>query len=108
MALTNTSLTDIFSSVYTSTGDSAVTVIYICNTSSITVFVTVCLVPRPQIVDDQQHAIYYNIPVAANDTYIIDSEKIILEHGDSIQIRVNSGYIFGTTRIIASVSSIAI
>ena len=108
MALTSTQLTDFFTSIYTSTDDSATTVIYLCNTSSNAVFVTVCLVPRSTVADDQLNAIYYNIPISSNDTYIIDTEKIILEHGDSIQARINSGYVLGITKVIATVSSISI
>lgn len=108
MALTSTQLTDAFTSIYTSTNDSAVTVVYLCNATSSTVFVTVCLVPRLAIANDQLNVIYYNIPIASNDTYIIDTEKIILEHGDSIQAKIHSGYVLNTTKVIATVSSIAI
>lgn len=108
MALTSTQLTNNFISIYTSTNDSAVTVVYLCNASSDPVFITICLVPRLDTANDQTNVIYYNIPIASNDTYIIDTEKIVLEHGDSIQARIQSGYIAGVTRVIATVSSISI
>lgn len=108
MALTSTQLTSLFTSIFTSTNDSAVTVLYLCNTSANPVFITICLVPRLDSPNEQVNAIYYNIPIAAYDTYIIDTEKIILEHGDSIQAKIHSGYIIGLTRVIATVSTIAI
>jgi len=108
MALTSTQLTSLFTSIYTSTNDSAVTVFYLCNASSSPVFVTVCLVPRSETANDQTNVIYYNIPIASHDTYVVETEKIILEHGDSIQAKIHSGYVSGMTRVIATVSSIAI
>lgn len=108
MALTSTQLTSLFTSIFTSTNDSAITVLYLCNTSSNPVFITVCLVPRLDTANEQVNAIYYNLPIAAYDTYVIDTEKIILEHGDSIQAKINTGFISGVTKVIATVSTIAI
>ena len=63
----------------------AVTVIYICNTSATDGDVDVYLVPNGQSVGSQ-HLIYKNLIIRSNDTYIIDSEKLILGTGDKIYI----------------------
>ena len=70
---------------YTAAGDVAVTVIYICNTSATDGDVDVYLVPNGQSVGSQ-HLIYKNLIIRSNDTYIIDSEKLILASGDKIYI----------------------
>lgn len=70
---------------FTATGDVAVTVIYICNTSATDGDVDVYLVPNGATVGSQ-HLIYKNLIIRSNDTYIIDSEKLILGNGDRIFI----------------------
>jgi hypothetical protein len=70
---------------YTASGEVAVTVIYICNTSATDGDVDVYIVPNGQSVGSQ-HLIYKNLIIRSNDTYIIDSEKLILGTGDKIYI----------------------
>lgn len=70
---------------YTASGEVAVTVIYICNTSGSDGDVDVYLVPNGDIVG-AQHLIYKNLIIRSNDTYIIDTEKLILGNGDKIYI----------------------
>ncbi len=84
--ITNFSVgTSTTTAAFTATGDVAVTVIYICNTSATDGDVDVYLVPNGETVGSQ-HLIYKNLIIRSNDTYIIDSEKLILGTGDSIFI----------------------
>ena len=84
--ITNFSVgTSTATAAYTAAGDVAVTVIYICNTSATDGDVDVYLVPNGQSVGSQ-HLIYKNLIIRSNDTYIIDSEKLILGNGDKIYI----------------------
>jgi hypothetical protein len=84
--ITNFSVgTSTSTAAYTAAGDVAVTVIYICNTSATDGDVDVYLVPNGQSVGSQ-HLIYKNLIIRSNDTYIIDSEKLILGTGDKIYI----------------------
>ncbi len=84
--ITNFSVgTSTSTAAYTAAGDVAVTVIYICNTSATVGDVDVYLVPNGQSVGSQ-HLIYKNLIIRSNDTYIIDSEKLILGTGDKIYI----------------------
>ena len=86
MAITNYQVgTSTSTAAYTAAGDVAVTVIYICNTSAADGDVDVYLVPNGQSVGSQ-HLIYKNLIIRSNDTYIIDSEKLILGTGDKIYI----------------------
>jgi hypothetical protein len=84
--ITNFSVgTSTTTAAFTATGDVAVTVIYICNTSATDGDVDVYLVPNGATVG-AQHLIYKNLIIRSNDTYIIDSEKLILGTGDRIFI----------------------
>ena len=84
--ITNFSVgTSTATAAYTASGDVAVTVIYICNTSATDGDVDVYLVPNGQSVGSR-HLIYKNLIIRSNDTYIIDSEKLILGTGDKIDI----------------------
>ena len=88
MAITNfpvgtSTLTAAFNN--TTGADVAVTVIYICNTSGTDGDVDVYVVPSIESVGSQ-HLIYKNLVIRANDTYIIDTEKLILASGDKIYI----------------------
>jgi len=84
--ITNFSVgTSTTTAAFTASGDVAVTVIYICNTSATDGDVDVYLVPNGETVGSQ-HLIYKNLIIRSNDTYIIDSEKLILGTGDRIFI----------------------
>lgn len=101
MAIQNTTLTTSYSSVYTSTGDSATTVIYFCNTSSSPVKFDLCVVPSGGS-PSASNQIYSEVEVAAKDTYIIDIEKLILEDGDSLRAKDDTGSV--TTVTVSYVS----
>jgi len=101
MAIQNTTLTTSYSSVYTSTGDSATTVIYFCNTSSSPVTFDLCVVPDGGS-PGSANQVYNQVEIAANDTYIIDMEKLILEDGDSLQAKDDTGSV--TTVTVSYVS----
>lgn len=87
MALTSTVLTTSTASVFTSDGENAITAIYLCNTGDTAVQFNIHAVPNGTTASDS-NLIYYHVPLAGNDTYVIDSEKLILEDLDSLQARV--------------------
>lgn len=60
----------------------AITCVYLCNMSDSTITANVYLVPLGAI--QSECKIYDSLDVAARDTAILDSEKIILENGESI------------------------
>ena len=70
---------------YTAAADVAVTVIYITNKSVSDGNVDVYVVPSAGSVSEN-FKIYNNLLIKAQDTYIIDSEKLILTTGDKIYI----------------------
>ena len=83
MALTSTVLTTSANSVYTSSANSAITTMYVCNTGNIAVQFDLHAVPAGASADIT-NVIYYQVPLAARDTYVIDSEKLVLGPGDAI------------------------
>jgi len=86
MAITNFPVgTSTSVAAFTASGDVAVTVIYICNISGSDGDVDVYVVPSAESVGSQ-HLIYKNLVIRSNDTYIIDTEKLILANGDKIYI----------------------
>lgn len=94
MALTSTSLTSTSATaVYTSTGNTACTVVYICNTSVSTVTVTV----NVGATATTANTIYKTLSINASDTYVIDSERLMFENGQSIWVTASSANAVVTT-----------
>ncbi len=69
--------------VYQSNGQTAVTTAYYCNRSPALITVNIHLVPSGQSAT-VDNIIYWAIQIAANDTYIMDTERLIFDQGDSI------------------------
>lgn len=86
MAITNFQVgTGTGTAAFTAAADVAVTVIYITNKSNEDGNVDVYVVPSAGSVGEN-FKIYNNLTIRARDTYIIDSEKLILATGDKIFI----------------------
>lgn len=86
MAITNFQVTaNTASPAFTASADTAVTVIYITNKSASDGNVNVYVVPSAGSVSEN-FKIYNNLLIPAQDTYILDTEKLILESGDRIYI----------------------
>lgn len=86
MAITNFQVTaNTASAAFTASADTAVTVIYITNKSASDGNVNVYVVPSADSVSEN-FKIYNNLLIPAQDTYILDTEKLILESGDKVYI----------------------
>ena len=86
MAITNHQVgTSTGTHAYQASADTAVTVIYITNKSSSDGTIDVYLLPNGQTVSEN-FKIYNQLTIKAQDTYIIDTEKTILEIGAKIYI----------------------
>jgi len=90
MAITNTLLDINPQEIYHSYGENAVTTIYLCNTSGSTVIVDLHACTG-NTTPDSTNLIYYQLAIAAGDTYVIDTEKIILENDDTLQATSDTG-----------------
>ena len=92
MAITNYQVgTTVSTGAYTSTDSNAVTAMYITNKTSSDGNVDVYVVPAASVASfesspNENFKIYNNLLIPATDTYVIDSEKLILDNGDKIYI----------------------
>jgi hypothetical protein len=103
MTILNTVLTNsTAASIYTSSGTSAITTIHLCNTTGSTVTANVYIVTSGGIAG-AGNAIYTNLSITGQNTYIINAEKFILSNGDSIRANCSAG-----SSVTATVSSIGI
>ena len=103
MAIKSTVLTNsTASSIYTSSGTSAITTIHLCNTTGAAVTANIYVVTSGNIAGSN-NAVYTNLSITAQNTYIVYAEKFILSNGDSIQANCTA-----SNSITATVSSIGI
>jgi hypothetical protein len=102
MALSQLTLTGSATSVFTSSGNNAVTTIYLCNFSASDRTVSIYLVPNTGTAGTG-NIIYQNVTIAAGDTYIIDTERLVLANGDSIQALASA-----TTSVTMTVSYVGV
>ena len=102
MTILNTVLTSgIASNVYTSSGSSAITTIHLCNTTGASVTCNVYLCTGSAVVAGASNAIYTNLSITAQNTYVIYAEKFILSAGDSI--RANCSAALSVTSTVSSI-----
>lgn len=105
MAITSTRL---FSTgptpVFTAVGQQAITVMYICNTSVANIAVNVnCIAGDDSSSSSQDNRIYSDLEIASNDTYVISTEKLILDNGDFLEVDSNTA-----DAVTVTVSSISV
>ena len=78
------------SAVYTSSGTTAITALYLCNYSGSTVNVSVYIVPDAGTAGDS-NIIYKDIAISAADTFLLDTERLILDNNETIQVAADAG-----------------
>lgn len=107
MAITNTRLTDTLPTrVFQASGQQVVSVMYICNTSDTIGNVAVnvyCINSDDSSAGSVDNIIYSKLEITQNDTYVISTEKLVLDNGDELEIEANVGNV-----ITVTVSSFAI
>jgi len=83
-------VTSTAAAVYTSTGDTAVTFLSLCNYSAGNVTANVFVVPNGDTTGNLT-AVLTEIEIAAKDTYQLyaGNEKLVLANGDSVQANAN-------------------
>lgn len=104
MAIVNSILTNgTAANIYASSGNSAITTIHLCNTTGATVTANVYLVTGSGVIAGASNAIYTNLSITAQNTYIVYAEKFILANGDSIRANCSAA-----NSVTATISSIGI
>jgi hypothetical protein len=104
MAIQSTALGTTVGNIYVSSGadGNVVSVAYFCNRSGNTTSFTLHLVPSGGSAT-ANNIVYSNKAITANDTYILELEKIILSTGDMLQASANTG-----NAVVATVSTLGI
>ena len=107
MAITQTLATNTLNAedhVFEATSSVAVTSIHLCNITASDATVNIYLLPEDgsTTVPTENNKLYNALTVQQTDTYIIDTEKMILETGDKIYIETpdSSGQVVCTISTI--------
>ena len=105
MAIRSTRLLDTNpTQVFLAAGQQAITVIYICNTTGGTVSVNVNVINDDDSTGSGiDNRIYSDLQINGNDTYVISTEKLILDDGNEIEITADT-----SDAVTVTVSSFAI
>jgi hypothetical protein len=96
MALAQAQLGTSVTTVYTSTGDSATTCIFFCNTNGTSETIDVYAVPSGDTAGITNQIID-TLTINSGDTYIMNVEKLVLSNGDSIQAVATTGSVVTCT-----------
>ena len=102
MAINNTALTTTAQAIYTSTDNSAITTIHLCNYTGSAIQANVYAVPAGGTANNST-VIYSNVQITAYNSLIVYAEKLILGNGDAIFANVSTN-----DAVTATVSSIGI
>lgn len=91
---------------FAATADTAVTSIHLCNITNSDAVIDIYLLPNDgsTTVPTENNKIYNALTVQATDSYIIDTEKMILSTGDKIYVQNADS----TGQVIVTVSTIGL
>ena len=82
--------------VYTSTNTSAITAIFLMNDDASTVTIQIYVVANGETAS-ASNKIIKDLSILASDTYVFDTEKLILDNGDTIQVSASTGSVVHVT-----------
>jgi hypothetical protein len=88
MSIINTALTTTAANIYVSSGNSATTVLHFCNYANLGATANVWVVPAG-LTANSGTIIYSNVLLTAQNTLVVDTEKLILSNGDAIVANVS-------------------
>lgn len=84
MAIAQATILNTTTTLYTSSGTTAVTVIYIVNDSASPITLQLYVVPSGGSATAATRVVK-DLAIAAGDTYIMDTERLVLDNGDTIR-----------------------
>ena len=92
--------------IFEATADTAVTSIHMCNITSSDATVNIYLLPEDgsTTVPTEENKIYNTLTISATDSYIIDTEKMILGNGDKIYVQ----NVDSSGQVIVTISTIGL
>ena len=94
MAISNSYINATITTVYTSSGTNAITSMIFCNYADSTLtdadtYLDLHIVPNGGTYNDQ-NKILHQLRIPAGETFIMDSERLVLESGDTVQAQTTS------------------
>ena len=115
MAISNTAITSSNTTIFTSSGNNAITTMIFCNTSAYVSatpalnqsLLYVYAVPNGGSIGTGT-LIINGLPIPAGETVSMDQEKLVLGVGDSVQATASYAWNGGVGNITATVSSLAV
>ena len=92
--------------IYEATADTAVTSIHMCNITSSDATINIYLLPEDgsTTAPTEENKIYNTLTISATDSYIIDTEKMILGNGDKIYVQ----NVDSSGQVIVTISTIGL
>ena len=96
MSITQQTVGTSATTIFTSTNSSAITAIYLMNDDSSAVTVQVHVVANGDSAG-ASNKIIKDLVISAGDTYIVDTERLILDNGDTIQASADTGSVLHST-----------
>ena len=102
MALSQASIGTSVTVLYTSTGQSATTCLFACNITGAPVTFSLYLVPSGDT-PGNGNIVLQDLSIPGGDTYMMNTEKLVLENGDTIQAVAGS-----SSAITASLSYVSV
>ena len=92
--------------IFEATADTAVTSIHMCNITSSDATINIYLLPEDgsTTAPTEENKIYNTLTISATDSYIIDTEKMILGNGDKIYVQ----NVDSSGQVIVTISTIGL
>ena len=102
MSITNANVAATATTVYTSSGNTVVSTLHLCNVTGSAAQISVRLVPSGGT-PGANNTIYSNLTINANDTHISSTERFVMGNGDFISATANTANAIISTVTYASV-----
>jgi hypothetical protein len=96
MAILNSSLATSAANIYASSGNSVVVTVYLCNTDTVARSVNMYLVPTAGTASSS-NIIIKDLVIAPSDTYIMNTERLVLANGEMLQADANANAVITAT-----------
>ena len=92
--------------IFEATADTAVTSIHMCNITSSNATINIYLLPEDgsTTAPTEENKIYNTLTISATDSYVIDTEKMILGNGDKIYVQ----NVDSSGQVIVTISTIGL
>jgi hypothetical protein len=98
MAISNFLLGTTPANIYVSSGNTVISTMYFCNTDTSARNFNVYLIPSAgNFTANTFTQIYKDVQLAANDTYVMDMEKLVLGPGDQLRANCTSAGVVTAT-----------